>query len=71
MTLNYRASPTPSVQTKAPSKRLSKSDEQLAALRKHWDEETAKRIHVIVRVRPLNVKEIKENSKVRLMSGFT
>ena len=50
--------------TKAATARLSKSDEQLVALRKHWDEETAKRIHVVVRVRPLSVKEIKENAKV-------
>ena len=32
--------------------------------RKHWDEQTAKRIHVVVRVRPMSVKEIRENAKV-------
>ncbi len=31
---------------------------------RNWAEETAKRIHVVVRVRPLNYREIKENAKV-------
>ncbi len=36
----------------------------LGRRRRNWAEETAKRIHVVVRVRPLNVREIKEGQKV-------
>ena len=36
----------------------------LGRRRREWAEETAKRIHVVVRVRPLNVREIKEGAKV-------
>lgn len=40
------------------------AEERLTTMRKNWAKETAKRIHVVVRVRPLNVREIKMNSKV-------
>ena len=33
--------------------------------RKKWNDETAKRIHVAVRVRPMNINEIKADAKVR------
>ena len=32
--------------------------------RKKWNDETAKRIHVAVRVRPMNINEIKADAKV-------
>ena len=37
---------------------------RLLKMRAKWNVETAKRIHVIVRTRPLNVREIRENAKV-------
>jgi len=37
---------------------------RLEERRRHWAKETTKRIHVVVRVRPLNVREIKEQAKV-------
>lgn len=38
-------------------------DEKLQKKRMEWEEATAKRIHVVVRTRPLNVNEIRNNSK--------
>lgn len=39
------------------------ADEALLARRKKWAAETAKRIHVVVRARPMSMREIKEYSK--------
>ncbi len=39
--------------------------EGLARRRNNGGEENAKRIHVVVRVRPLNMREIKEDAKVQ------
>jgi hypothetical protein len=47
-------------------KQRSDSEERLLAKRKEWEKSTAKRIHVVVRSRPLNVKEIREDCKVRI-----
>ena len=33
--------------------------------RKKWNDETAKRIHVAVRVRPMSINEIKADAKVK------
>ena len=46
------------------SKQVSE-DEKIQAKRKQWDEATAKRVHVVIRTRPLNIKEIKEDRRVR------
>lgn len=45
--------------------RAGSAGKELAERRKRWAKETAKRIHVVVRVRPLNVREIKAGEKVR------
>ena len=37
---------------------------RLQQQRKKWNDETAKRIHVAVRVRPMNINEIKADAKV-------
>lgn len=44
----------------------SEEEEQLKAKRREWEEATAKRVHVVVRSRPLSIKEIKADSKVNL-----
>jgi hypothetical protein len=41
------------------------SDNVLRAQRKKWSDETAKRIHVVVRVRPMSMNEIKGDTKVK------
>ena len=41
---------------------------RLQQQRKRWNDETAKRIHVAVRVRPMNINEIKADAKVRQSS---
>ena len=40
------------------------SDELLQIKRRQWEESTAKRIHVVVRARPLNIREIKSDCRV-------
>ena len=42
-----------------------RGDARLRMQRKKWNDETAKRIHVAVRVRPMNINEIKADAKVR------
>ena len=42
----------------------SEEDELLQIKRRQWDESTAKRIHVVVRARPLNIREIKADARV-------
>ena len=39
-------------------------DELLQIKRRQWEESTAKRIHVVVRARPLNIREIKNDARV-------
>ena len=46
------------------STRPSSAEERLNEQRAKWAKETAKRIHVVVRVRPLSLKEIKQDAKV-------
>ena len=46
------------------STRPSSAEERLNEQRAKWARETAKRIHVVVRVRPLSLKEIKQDAKV-------
>ena len=43
----------------------SSGDSRLRMQRKKWNDETAKRIHVAVRVRPMSINEIKADAKVR------
>ena len=43
----------------------SSGDSRLRMQRKKWNDETEKRIHVAVRVRPMNINEIKADAKVR------
>ena len=40
-------------------------DELLQIKRRQWEESTAKRIHVVVRARPLNIREIKDDARVK------
>ena len=47
------------------------SDELLQIKRRQWEESTAKRIHVVVRARPLNIREIKSDCRVRISVGGT
>ena len=42
----------------------SSGDSRQRMQRKRWNDETAKRIHVAVRVRPMNINEIKADAKV-------
>ncbi len=53
--MNSRRSPSP--------RRPDTAEEAAKARRKKWDVETAKRIHVVVRVRPLSMREIKADAK--------
>ena len=55
-----------SIISEASPRRGSSADAGLRRMRKRWAEETTKRIHVVVRVRPLNIREIKEGAKVGL-----
>ena len=43
----------------------SPEDELLQIKRRQWEESTAKRIHVVVRARPLNIREIKDDARVK------
>ncbi|TRY60979.1 hypothetical protein TCAL_05689 [Tigriopus californicus] len=43
--------------------RPNSAELKLKNMRQKWATETSKRIHVVVRVRPLNFREIKENAK--------
>ena len=49
----------------------SDSDEKLKAKRREWEEATAKRVHVVIRTRPLNIKEIKADCKVCTIQTVT
>ena len=42
-------------------------DELLQIKRRQWEESTAKRIHVVVRARPLNIREIKNDARVYII----
>ena len=47
----------------------SSGDSRLRMQRKKWNDETAKRIHVAVRVRPMSINEIKADAKVKEGEG--
>ena len=73
--LESRRSEPASRQRRSPSKNVtaaankvaanSEEDELLQIKRRQWDESTAKRIHVVVRARPLNIREIKADARVK------
>ena len=49
-------------------KRLTASEERLSDIHKQW--ETGTKFHVVIRVRPMTVREIKESAKVHFIPHF-